>query len=222
MGYYNSALSTIVVNGVTMTLAEYRKMKRAATNAKKKKKELSEIQLLPSDIKTLMKGVRVMKSLVAFYNNGYKQWGTIHRQVLKIDNMGDKFSLAKLAILDANSVIEEICGIAKKREKSVYQYVRKLSYKMDDVKSRLQDLYEVVIGTNIINSPFANHEIINGHERRLGLKVLMNKTSDAIAEIDNIIANLQNMAEIPNTTYDCYKTAPNKKKACIKVFSGKY
>lgn len=65
----------IIVNGVRMTMTEYNKMKRAKNKAKRKKKELSEIQLLPSDIKTLMRNVKVFKSLVAFYNNGYKQWG---------------------------------------------------------------------------------------------------------------------------------------------------
>lgn len=193
---------TIIVNGVTMTMAEYNKKVRALKKAKRKKKELSEIQLLPTDIKTLMRNVKVFKSLVAFYNNGYKQWGTIHRQVLNIDDMGGKFILVKSSILEINSIIEEICSIAKKREKSVYAYVQKLSYKMNDVKTRLQALYDVVIGTNIINSPFANHEIINGTGRRLGLKILMYKTSDAINEIDAIINRLNDMSTIPDSIYD--------------------
>lgn len=193
---------TIIVNGVTMTMAEYNKKVRALKKAKRKKKELNEIQLLSTDIKTLMRNVKVFKSLVAFYNNGYKQWGTIHRQVLNIDDMGGKFILVKSSILEINSIIEEICSIAKKREKSVYAYVQKLSYKMNDVKTRLQALYDVVIGTNIINSPFANHEIINGTGRRLGLKILMYKTSDAINEIDAIISRLNDMSTIPDSIYD--------------------
>ena len=193
---------TIIVNGVTMTMAEYNKKVRALKKAKRKKKELNEIQLLPTDIKTLMRNVKVFKSLVAFYNNGYKQWGTIHRQVLNIDDMGGKFIFVKSSILEINSIIEEICSIAKKREKSVYAYVQKLSYKMNDVKTRLQALYDVVIGTNIINSPFANHEIINGTGRRLGLKILMYKTSDAINEIDAIISRLNEMSTIPDSIYD--------------------
>lgn len=193
---------TIIVNGVTMTMAEYNKKVRALKKAKRKKKELNEIQLLPTDIKTLMRNVKVFKSLVAFYNNGYKQWGTIHRQVLNIDDMGGKFIFVKSSILEINSIIEEICSIAKKREKSVYAYVQKLSYKMNDVKTRLQALYDVVIGTNIINSPFANHEIINGTGRRLGLKILMYKTSDAINEIDAIISRLNDMSTIPDSIYD--------------------
>lgn len=192
----------ITVNGVRMTIAEFNKMKRAKNKAKRRKKELSEIQLLPSDIKALMRNVKVFKSLVAFHNNGYKQWGTIHRELLKIDDMDTKFVVVKMKILEINSIIENICDIAKKKEKSVYAYVQKLSYKMSEVKECMQTLYNVVRGTNVINSPFATHEIISGTGRRLGLKILMYKTYDAISEIDNIINKLQGLGEIPNSVYD--------------------
>ena len=192
----------IIVNGVRMTMTEYNKMKRAKNKAKRKKKELSEIQLLPSDIKTLMRNVKVFKSLVAFYNNGYKQWGTIHRELLRIDDMETRFVVVKLRIHEVNSIIENICEISKKKEKSVYAYVQKLSYKMIETKECMQSLYDVVMGTNVINSPFATHEIISGTGRRLGLKILMYKTYDAIAEIDNIINKLHGLEEIPNSVYD--------------------
>ena len=74
-------------------------------NKRKAKKQLNEIQLLPDDIKTLMKSTKVFKSLVAYYKNGYKQWGNIHREVFKIDNMGDKFILVVSAIKATNKHI---------------------------------------------------------------------------------------------------------------------
>lgn len=205
MNYFDkpNLSQTIIVNGVKMTMAEFNKMKRAKTNkAKRKKKELTEIQLLPSDINALMKNVKVFKSLVAFYNNGYRQWGTIHRQLLKIDNMGAKFALMIYSIDEINSLVTKICRIAKKKEKSVYAYVQKLSYKMDDAKLRLKDLHNVVIGSDVLNSPFNNHEIINGTQRRLGLKILTKRTTDAINELDNIIKHLNDMSVIPDSIYD--------------------
>ena len=160
MNYFdlnNQSSSIIIVNGVKMTMAEFNKMKRAkANNTKRKKKELTEIQLLPSDINVLMKNVKVFKSLEAFYNNGYRQWGTIHRQLLNIDNMGAKFALMIYSIGEINSLITKICRIAKKKDKSVYAYVQKLSYKMDDAKLRLKDLYKVVMGSGVLSSPFNN------------------------------------------------------------------
>ena len=74
-------------------------------NKRKAKKQLNEIQLLPDDIKTLMKSTKVFKSLVAYYKNGYKQWDNIHREVFKIDNMSGKFILVVSAIKATNKHI---------------------------------------------------------------------------------------------------------------------
>lgn len=52
-----------------------------------------------------MKSTKVFKSLVAYYKNGYKQWGNIHREVLKIDNMSGKFILVVSAIKATNKHI---------------------------------------------------------------------------------------------------------------------
>lgn len=206
MNYFdlnNQSSSIIIVNGVKMTMAEFNKMKRAkANNTKRKKKELNEIQLLPSDINALMKNVKVFKSLEAFYNNGYRQWGTIHRQLLNIDNMGAKFALMIYSIGEINSLITKICRIAKKKDKSVYAYVQKLSYKMVDAKLRLKDLYKVVMGSGVLSSPFNNHEMVNGSQKRLGLKILTKRSSDAINELDNIIKRLNEMSVIPDSVYN--------------------
>ena len=106
--FYGYTDNTIIVNGVKMTMKEYNAFRREKTknkNKRKAKKQLNEIQLLTDDIKTLMKSTKVFKSLVAYYKNGYKQWGNIHREVLKIDNMGGKFILVVSAIKATNKHI---------------------------------------------------------------------------------------------------------------------
>lgn len=197
--------NTIIVNGVKMTIKEYNLLrKKKATNKSKRKpkKQLNEIQLLPDDIKTLMKSTKVFKSLVAYYKNGYKQWGNIHREVLKIDNMGGKFILVVSAIETTNKHITEICNLAKHSNKAVFGMIQDLSYKMADLQSKLMSLHSVVNGSGIINSPFNTHEVINGKGRRLGLKILMYRTEDAIIAINTIIYKLQQLAIIPDSIYD--------------------
>lgn len=197
--------NTIIVNGVKMTIKEYnllRKKKATNKNKRKAKKQLNEIQLLPDDIKTLMKSTKVFKSLVAYYKNGYRQWGNIHREVLKIDNMGGKFILVVSAIETTNKHITEICNLAKHSNKAVFGMIQDLSYKMTDLQSKLMNLHNVVNGSGIINSPFNTHEVINGTNRRLGLKILMYRTEDAIIAINTIIYKLQQLAVIPNSIYD--------------------
>lgn len=197
--------NTIIVNGVKMTIKEYNLLrKKKATNKSKRKpkKQLNEIQLLPDDIKTLMKSTKVFKSLVAYYKNGYKQWGNIHREVLKIDNMGGKFILVVSAIETTNKHITDICNLAKHSNKAVFGMIQDLSYKMADLQSKLMNLHSVVTGSDIINSPFNTHEVINGKGRRLGLKILMYRTEDAIIAINTIIYKLQQLAVIPDSIYD--------------------
>lgn len=197
--------NTIIVNGVKMTMKEYNALRREKAknkNKRKAKKQLNEIQLLPDDIKTLMKSTKVFKSLVAYYKNGYKQWGNIHREVLKIDNMGGKFILVVSAIETTNKHITEICDLAKHSNKAVFGMIQDLSYKMTDLQSKLMDLHNVVTGSNIINSPFNAHEVINGKGRRLGLKILMYRTEDAIIAINTIIYKLQQLAVIPDSIYN--------------------
>ena len=197
--------NTIIVNGVKMTIKEYNLLrKKKATNKSKRKpkKQLNEIQLLPDDIKTLMKSTKVFKSLVAYYKNGYKQWGNIHREVLKIDNMGGKFILVVSAIETTNKHITDICNLAKHSNKAVFGMIQDLSYKMADLQSKLMNLHSVVTGSDIINSPFNTHEVINGKGRRLGLKILMYRTEDTIIAINTIIYKLQQLAVIPDSIYD--------------------
>ena len=90
----------------------------------KLKKQLNEIQLLTDDIKTLMKSAKVFKSLVAYYTNGYRQWGNIHRKVLKIDNMGGKFVLVVSTIETINKHITDICNLAKHSNKAVFGMIQ--------------------------------------------------------------------------------------------------
>ena len=202
---YSYTNNTIIVNGVKMTMKEYNALRREKAknkNKRKAKKQLNEIQLLPDDIKTLMKSTKVFKSLVAYYKNGYKQWGNIHREVLKIDNMGGKFILVVSAIETTNKHITEICDLAKHSNKAVFGMIQDLSYKMTDLQSKLMNLHNVVTGSGIINSPFNAHEVINGKGRRLGLKILMYRTEDAIITINTIIYKLQQLAVIPDSIYN--------------------
>ena len=203
--FYGYTDNTIIVNGVKMTMKEYnalRKEKVKNKNKRKAKKQLNEIQLLPDDIKALMKSTKVFKSLVAYYKNGYKQWGNIHREVLKIDNMGGKFILVVSSIKTTNELIADICNLAKHSNKAVFGMIQDLSYKMADPQSKLLNLHNVVTGSGIINSPFNIHEVINGKGRRLGLKILMYRTEDAIIAINTIIYKLQQLAVMPDSIYN--------------------
>jgi hypothetical protein len=90
--------------------------------------------------------------------------------------------------------MEDIEKIAKGNEKAVFAYVRKLSYQLDDIVRHLSALRSGVLESGVIRQ-FSDRECINGEGRRLGLKILMKRTNDAIDELRGIIEKLQKRAD---------------------------
>ena len=203
---------TIEVNGQVMTIAEYKKMiaKKKKANGKKKatrrnKKSPTGITILPKDIKIMLRGAKVMTSLSAYYKHGYRQWGSICKTILNLKDIQSPFVRYTMSAKAVNEVINEINEIAKHNSKSVFAYVRKLSWKLDDVAKDMKALQEGINKSGVLYSPMQTHECINGTGRRLGLNILMQRTSDAIKELEVIVNNLQYIAD--NYTTDIEKAA---------------
>ena len=190
---------TIMVNGVVMPLAEYRKQIRAKKSSSKKsikrtKKEETPIRLLPSEIKAMLKSARVMKSLSAYYDNGYKQWGRVANDILNLKEIRPHYTLYRLKAKEMDKTIKEIADISKHNSKAVFQYVEKLSWQLEDIQDLMRKLYDGVNSCGVIYA-FGDCEAINGEGRRLGLRILMIRTFKALYELDGIIKKLGVIAD---------------------------
>lgn len=193
----------ISVNGVTMTMAEYRKMLKAkmAANEKKQpkrhkaKKRETEITILPTEIKTMLKCAKVMKSLSAYYDNGYRQWGTICRDIINLKGIRPHFVLYRSKATEVENTINEIAHISKRNEKAVFAFVRKLSWQLEDTKEQMDKLYKGVTASCVIDA-FGKYEAINGEGRRLGLRILMARTFKAVQDLETTIKRLQKIADM--------------------------
>lgn len=194
-GLYGST-DTIVVNGIRMPMSEYRKRIKAKknVNTKKVKKELTDINLLPNEIKYMMRNVRLLKSLSAYYNNGYRQWGRIAKLVISQKEISSQFVKFNAKQAEIERTINEIKEISKHNEKAVYAFVRKLSYQLDDIKEIMVELTKAVGYSGVI-SRFIDHECINGEGRRLGLRTLMSRSYKAVVELEKIIRRCQNISD---------------------------
>lgn len=194
MSRYNSFEQTNVinVNGVDMTMKDFRKQIR---QNRKTKQVNNGIKNVPQELQYLMKQVKVIKSLGAYYDNGYRQWGTKCRDyVLKLPEIELYFLLFRLRSRELMAIAQDINKISKKGEKAVFQYVEKFAYKLDDVKNAMECLYKAIRNSGVIDH-FANYEFINGKHKRLGLKILMVRTSIAIDHLDEIIKCVTNISE---------------------------
>ena len=192
----------ITVNGVTMTATEYRKQlkaKQAMSDKKqpkkrKTKKRETEITILPTEIKTMLKCAKVMKSLSAYYDHGYRQWGTICRTIINLKEIRPHFVLYRSKATEVEQTINEIADIAKRNQKAVFAFVRKLSWQLEDTKDHMQKLYKGATSSGVIEA-FGNHEAINGEGKRLGLRILMNRTFKAVQDLENVVKRLQTIAD---------------------------
>lgn len=209
---FDSSVTYMVVNGQKMTVKEYRKYKKEKDKeiqsklSKKKQREIrkaereakkkrqTEITILPPIIKSIVKNAGPIKSLAAYYDNAYRQWGTIANMVLGLPEIKSPFVLFRIDAYDIVNLIEEISTIAKGNEKAVFAYVKKLAWKLDNTRNKMKILYSGVISSGVLEQ-FKDKECINGEGRRLGLRVLMTKTFKSIDAIEAAINELNRIAD---------------------------
>lgn len=198
---------TIIVNGVKMSLAEYKKMKMKPKNDAKKAKREKVLLELSNHCNGLIKEFKLPKSLCAYYDNGYKQWGTIARTIINNDKIRSPFVDVRCRVIDINKQLEDIATLGKKSDKAIFGYIERLGYLTDDLKNAVQTLADNVSQSGVIRQ-YRTHECINGCGRRLGLQTLISRTcvaigkmQDAIKEFDKIAKNGLDISEYdPSST----------------------
>lgn len=187
----------IIVNGNKMSIKEWKLLLRQTnvTKTKKAYKQVTAISLLPDEIKALMKNAKVINSLEAYYNNGYRQWGNVCKDVINFKGIASPFAKFKIELNKTNELINEINVIAKRNSKYVYSYVRKLSWQIEDLQTAVKNLCNGIDKSDILYSVFADSECINGKGKRLGLKLLKSKAVNAIDELGFIAKELNRIAD---------------------------
>lgn len=214
MASVNSYESTtyVVIGGKKMTMKEYRKYKkekdaiiqsklskkkqREINKAKReaKKKRETEVTMLPGIVKNIVKNAGPIKSLAAYYDNAYRQWGTIANLILELPEIDEPFRLFRVDAYQIVDAIKEISEVAKGNEKAVFHYVQKLSWKLDNARGKMKILYNGVVSSGVLDQ-FKDKECINGEGRRLGLRILMTRTFKSLDNIEKAIGELNNIAK---------------------------
>lgn len=202
----------VVIEGKKMTMQEYRKYKKEkdlliqsklskkkqaeikrVKKAAKKKRE-TEITVLPGIVKSIVSNAGPIKSLAAYYDNAYRQWGTIATSIIKLPEIDEPFRLFRVDAYQIVDAIKEIAEVAKGNEKAVFQYIQKLSWRLDNARNKMKILYSGVITSGALEQ-FKDKECINGEGRRLGLRVLMTRTFKSLDSIEAAIDELNRIAK---------------------------
>lgn len=188
---------TIIVNGVTMLAKDYRKILKERNNkgkkVVKKKTNVNDIDLMVWDIKSMAKNIKLIRSLSAYYRNGYKQWGTIAQNIIQLDGIRKPFVKYNIRAKEMLVTLNEIESIGKKKDKAIYQYVEKLSYQLDDIRQYIDELCTNIIKSGVLER-YRGHECICGKDKRLGLKTLIGRSWGATMELNEMIKHCTNVS----------------------------
>lgn len=188
----------IMIGGKTYTMAEYKKMvkKQSATSnkPKKAKKKVKEIGLVAMEVEKLLKPITTLKSLSAYYDHAYRQWGVIAKEILNHRKINSPFISYRISFSELLALVSEIKKLAQKNEKAAYQFVEKITWKLDDIKGHIIDIDKGARDSGFIEA-YKDKECINGKGRRLGLNTLILKSYDAINKIEDVIESLKKIVE---------------------------
>lgn len=103
-----------------------------------------------------------MKSLTAYYENGYKQWGTVHKTIIGLKEIKAPFLKYNDSVRSMSSTLASIDEISRANEKAVFAFVRKLSYQLDDIKNNIMELFRGVRDSGVIEH-FGDRELTYSH-----------------------------------------------------------
>lgn len=199
-----NANSFIIVNGVRMPYKDYLatiKAKKAAAKAtapKERKVHIitddDETAMIPDYVKGMIKQVDLIKSLFAYYDNAYKQWGTVANEILNNKLIERPFIHFRCKYRDVQSIMADITKIGKNHEKDVYYFVRKLSWNVEELMKDVEQLMDGVSQSGVLHI-YGKHECINGAGRRLGLRTLMQRTFKNTTKLLSITNELNEIAD---------------------------
>ena len=181
---------TIVVNGQVMLLKEYRAMKMGKNPSKPKRARKTEINIVGEYMDDILKGARLMGSLAAYYDNGYRQWGNICKELLELDEIRKPFIKFRIKERETRETIDMVEKKSRRNSKAVYDYLEKLGYDLDDISTIMDKLANGVIESGVIDR-LKGHECINGKDRRLGLQTLISRTNKCIKNLQFICKEIE-------------------------------
>ena len=199
----NDKDSKVLVNGVEMSVKEYKAMMREKLGIKEEPKKttkrvITEIQLLSEDITNMYNKLKLMKSLTAYYDNAYRQWGTIANSILQHGRIQPYFVKYRCKIREINETLSSLETSSKRNSKMVFHYMEKLSYQLDDIRDIINNLCFGISKSGVMEQ-YNDHECINGCDKRLGLKIIMSRSWGAIKDLNKLIMECNTNCGFNNT-----------------------
>lgn len=202
-------VQSIVINGVKMTVKAYNKIKSQKNAGKKKAKKrqtTTDIKELVESIKKIIREAAPIKSLAAYYDNGYRQWGKIVEEFVFNNRYIKKpFASFRITARELYNIINELDKLSKKNDSCIFEYIDMLRYKMMDIDDEMIKLNKAITESGICEI-CQNEKFINEKGRRLGLRTLLINANISVYKLKESIEKIQQLSKTveDNIEYDPY------------------
>ena len=194
----NESKITVEIEGkmVTMTLKEYRKRfqpNKGKHNKKNDGLKANSVTDVEAQILRIEKACKYLNSLKAFADNGYKQWGTIAETIMGLD--GIRRPLGQVTAHYSGyckPYMARIKKMSRSNDKDLFQYLNWLVNHFEVVKTNLDILMSNISTSNVL-SAYRNEKCINEQGRRLGLRILVQRSTTAMYDIEGCLSTLRDL-----------------------------
>lgn len=142
----------ILVNGKQMLLSEYKKKVQTKKKAKRVSRkavdgfagatQYIDVSTLASEVDKLVKSAAPFKSLSVFYSHAYRSYGKVSEEIMK--PYSREYVEYQRAYRTMNETIDIMHDCAKKRENEVYDFAIQLTWKLDNMREKLNKLVNKV------------------------------------------------------------------------------
>ena len=112
----------------------------------------------------------------------YRQWGTIANEILENRKIAPHFIKYRVNVTELDSIVSDVQKMTKRNEKAAYQYVEKITWKLEDIKEHITNLMKGAVDSGLMEL-YKNEECINGKGKDLDCRHWLAKHS---RRLDNL------------------------------------
>lgn len=182
---------------ITMTLKEFKAQNKPKTTAKERKAreaaKANSVTDVEAQILKIEKACRYLDSIYAWYSNGYKQWGTIAETIMGLDPIRRPLGQVTAHYNGYCKVyMARIKEMSRKNDSDLFQYINWLCNHFEVVKTNLDALMHNISESNVL-SAYRHEKCISEQGRRLGLRILVQRSTRAMFDIEGALSTLRDI-----------------------------
>ena len=189
----NTASGCTMYNGVLMTKKQIADLKKS-TNKPKTKRAMHYTNEYSTIAAVTVKAVEhcsCIRQFQSYYDHGHRAWGKAFNAIVNEHKcIRCNFVSLRSLTYKINRQVSIIDNSGKKGLKETQYNILKLSWILDDYLVKINHLVNEIIASHVMDL-YKDHEAINGVGKRLGLKILVERSSKSIQDLTELINSLQ-------------------------------